>query len=179
MNIAKRLLAFAIGIAALYGWWRTNGLSGYVYDLFHISKRSPMLDQFVGFLSIFAMIGIILCFMAVAAVCIGYAVNPTLFKDDGKEDEQPPFKLMLKERALGILFVAVGLVIWFLAYQLPEYGIDWLYRSGIRSGFRGGLQGALCMLLGLCMLAGACGGILITACGAGMAFCPAKVLKKN
>lgn len=174
-SILTRILALAVGIAALYGWWRTNGLPGFVFLVFDIGRRSPLLDKFIGFLSIIAMVLIILCFMAIAALCIGYAVNPSSFKDDGKQKASEPLKLMLAHRCAGIGIFFAGIVIVFLAFQIPDNTMSWLYDAGFRRSMRE-LISVPFMLLAI--IAAMCGTVLAFA-GGGMTLAPQKFRGKR
>lgn len=173
MEIAKRLSALTIGVAALYIWWHTNGLPNFIYLTFDIGKRSPLPDRFLGFLSIIAMIFIIVCCMLVALAAFSYFFNPASFKQT--EAAVQPFKLMLAHRVAGLAVIACGLLVWFLAYQIPELTIHRLYSFRMTEPLRtilGMTSVALMFVLGI-------GGLIATVAGGGLALCPSKMTKSN
>lgn len=172
MEIIKRVLAFGVGASSLYLWWHTNGLPNYVFKAFDIGRRSPLPDKFLGFISIILMVVIILCCMVTAIICFSYAANPAGFKSIKKSILTNP---MIKERIAGLAVIAVGLIIWFLAYQIPEYTIEPLISSRVFEPLRTILGMTSAILMFVCAL----GGLVVTLFGGGLTLCPQKVLARR
>jgi len=174
MTSAKRLLALVVACACAYAAWQVYGLPDFVYSSFGISSGAPVPEKFLGFLSIMATFAINCSFLLVICACLHYATSPNpdqAFKQTCDKSKNIAFKLMLGSRMAGVVLVFAGLLVWFLAYLIPEYVVH-----QIRYWHPGyGLHTLVGMTSVALMFAGAAAGLFITVGGGALVLVPQRV----
>lgn len=178
MTSAKRLLALIVACACAYAFWHVYGLPDFVYSSFNIGRRSMLAERYLGFLSIIATFAINAAFLMVICACLHYAFSPNpgqAFETTCDKTKKVAFKLMLRSRLAGLALVFGGLLVWFLAYLVPEYVVEQIYWW--RPGY--GLHTTVGMSSVLLMFVGAAAGLFITISGGALLLAPQRASNRK
>lgn len=172
INQAGRVLALVAAVVLAYVWWHTNGLPNFVYQSYSIGNSSSLAMQFVGFLSIFATFAIVIACILCIGACLSFTFRKETDKGSGltKTSTRAKFDLMFAHRLAGTVIVFLGLFIWFLAYQIPDYIVSNVFYWKL--GLARALAGTMSVIA---MFAGAALGLFVTIYGGGLVLSPNRV----
>lgn len=168
MNISKRILALVVACVLAVAWWHANGIPDLVSRTYGIGRNSPMADRFMGFVSIIGTIAFIFGLVILIGACLSYAFGPRTTSALAEKVKREAINFNIASRIGGLAMIFAGLFIWFLAYELPDYSVSFLYQSRVTEP----LRTILGMTSVACMFAGAALGFAITAGGGVLAFVP-------
>lgn len=175
LNLAGRALALCTACLLAIAWWHANGIPDLVYRTYSIGRNSPMLDRFIGFLSIIGTFTLIFALIVAIIACLSYASNPSTSVKLASKVKREACNFDLAKRTGGIVVIFAGLFVWFLAYLLPDYSVSLLYHSRVPEP----LRTILGMTSVACMFAGAALGLAFTVSGGMLTFAPCRVRSKS